>query len=454
MQLTNTTSSATNSSSRPPLRRGIFLIALVLTWFALSPAPKTFGVTPAPDGGYPGGNTAEGDAALNGLTSGQYNTATGFEALYSNTTGSSNTATGGTALYSNTTGNNNTATGFAALVYNSSGPYNTATGVSALFGNTTGAYNTATGFEALTAATGTSAADNTATGALALHSTTSGFYNTATGVSALLLNTTGYYNVASGVSALTYNVVGHDNTAEGFQALLNAKGSNNIGIGSNAGANLSNGSNNIDIGNLGVAGDAAKIRIGTKGTQNAAYVAGIYGKTVASGSKVGVMIDSTGKLGTVVSSARFKEAIKPMDKSSEAILALQPVTFRYKQELDPDGVPQFGLVAEQVEKVSPELVVRDEEGKAYTVRYEAVNAMLLNEFLKEHCKVEQLQSKAQEQERIAQKQKASIAQMQEEFRAKIAQQQKQIEALTAGLQKVSDTIQLSKKTPQLVANEQ
>src|SRR5438128_1637590 len=214
-------------------------------------------------------------------------------------------------------------------------------------------------------------------------------YNTATGVSALYENTTGYYNVASGVSALFYNVVGHDNTAAGFQALVNAKGSNNIGIGSNAGANLSSGSNNIDIGNVGLAGDAAKIRIGKQGTQTATYVAGIYGKTVASGTKVAVMIDSTGKLGTVVSSARFKNEIKPMDKASEAILALKPVTFRYKEDVDPDGMPQFGLIAEEVEKVNTDLVVRDEDGKVSTVRYESVNVMLLNEFLNEHLKVEE-----------------------------------------------------------------
>ena len=147
-----------------------------------------------------------------------------------------------------------------------------------------------------------------------------------------------------------------------------------------------------DIGNVGVAGDAAKIRIGKQGTQTATYIAGIYGKTVASGTRVGVMIDSTGKLGTVVSSARFKEAIKPMDKASEAILALKPVTFRYKEELDPDKIPQFGLIAEEVQKIDPDLVVKDEDGKVSTVRYEAVNAMLLNEFLKEHRRLEEQRS--------------------------------------------------------------
>ena len=275
-----------------------------------------------------------------------------------------------------------------------------------------------------------------ATGALSLRSTTTGFYNTATSVSALYSNTTGYYNVANGVSALFCNVVGHDNTAEGFQALLKNKGSSNIGIGSNAGANLTSGSNNIDIGNLSVAGDAAKIRIGKQGTQTATYIAGIYGKTVASGTKVAVMIDSTGKLGTVVSSARFKHEIKPMDKASEAILALKPVTFRYKEELDPDGMPQFGLIAEEVEKVNPDLVVRDEDGKVNTVSYEAVNAMLLNEFLKEHRKVEELRA-------IIAKQDATNA-----------QQQKHIEALTVGLQKITAQLESGKPAPRVAINDQ
>src|SRR5205807_10450959 len=155
----------------------------------------------------------------------------------------------------------------------------------------------------------------------------------------------------------------------------------------------------------------------------------------------GVIIDSNGQLGTVTSSARFKEAIKPMDKASEAILALQPVTFQYKHELAPEGIPQFGLVAEQVEKVSPDLVARDDEGKVYTVRYEAVNAMLLNEFLKNYRIDQDQAGKLQEQD-------ATIAQL----KTSIRQQQKQIEALTAGLQKVSEQIELSRSTPQLAGN--
>src|SRR6266568_1665776 len=265
--------------------------ALGLACCALSPGAQA--VLPAPDGGYPGRNTAEGEDALFSLTTGQDNTAIGFNALFNNTKGGSNTAVGKQALFLNTSGDNN--------------------------------------------------------------------------------------------------------TAEGFNALLNNTGNNNIAIGSNAGSSLSTGDNNIDIGNVGVAGESNKIRIGTKGTQKNTFIAGISGVTVAGG--VGVIIDNSGHLGTVVSSERFKDGIKPMDKASEAILALQPVTFRYKQELDPDGIPQFGLVAEQVEKVNPALVARDDQGKVYTVRYEAVNAMLLNEFLKEHRRVEELKASAAEQQK-------------------------------------------------------
>jgi Chaperone of endosialidase len=498
--------------SRSPSRRRYpaVLLALALV-FALLPAPNAFAVSPPPDGGYPNANTAEGDFALQSLTTGANNTAigasalfnntgghentasgvdallnnnagtgntaNGFQALFRNTTGFDNAAIGANALFSNTTASANTASGVRALEKNTTGFFNTANGADALANNTTGTGNTANGGEALYSNTTASANtangesalysnttgaantangesalyfnttgyDNTANGGEALYSNTTGHDNVASGRQALPQNTTGYYNVASGVGALFSNVVGHDNTAEGFQALVNAKGSNNIGIGSNAGANLTSGSNNIDIGNLGVAGDAAKIRIGKQGTQTATYVAGIYGKTVASGTKVAAMIDSTGKLGTVVSSARFKNQIKPMDKASEVILALKPVTFRYKEELDPDGMPQFGLIAEEVEKINPDLVVRGEDGKVSTVRYEAVNAMLLNEFLKAHRTVQE------QQVEIAQL-KGQVAELKSDFGPKVAQQQKQIEALTATVQKVSDQIVLGKPAPQLVAN--
>ena len=197
---------------------------------------------------------------------------------------------------------------------------------------------------------------------------------------ALYTNAGGSNNAAHGYKALYLNKAGGFNTAEGANALYNNTGSSNIALGSSAGYSLTTGSSNIDIGNQGVAAESATIRIGTKGTQANSYVAGISGVTVSGG--VGVIIDTNGHLGTVVSSERYKDNIKPMDKASEAILALKPVTFRYKHELDPEGIPQFGPVAEQVEAVNPDLVARDEQGKAYTVGYEAVNAMLLNEFLK------------------------------------------------------------------------
>jgi hypothetical protein len=228
----------------------------------------------------------------------------------------------------------------------------------------------------------TSGSDNTASGAFALLNNTTGSENTANGATALSGNTTGSNNTADGVEALLINT-GNSNTGSGYFALINnTSGSHNIAVGANAGFNLTTGSNNIDIGNKGLTGEAATIRIGTVGTQTKTFVAGIHGATAFGGTAV--FVNSVGQLGTLTSSARFKEAIKPMDKASETILALKPVTFRYKQELDPDGIPQFGLVAEEMEKVNPDLVIRDEQGKPYTVRYEAVNAMLLNEFLKEH----------------------------------------------------------------------
>src|SRR5882724_5199696 len=380
--LINSTASSRNLINQPTWWRVFFLFLLASLFFALSPTARA--VTPAPDGGYGNGNTAEGDDALFSNTTGSANTASGDNALQNNTTGSDNTANGFFALSSNTTGVSNTATGVGTLQSNITGSDNTANGNAALASNT-GSDNTASGSQALYS--NKTGIYNTASGFQALLSNTSGVENTAVGVVALANNTTGRENTANGVNALRSNSTGNYNTAEGYGALFgNTTGSLNIAIGTDAGFNLTTGNNNIVIGAnvLGNAGESGKIRIGKQGTQTATYIAGIYGKTVASGTKVGVMIDSTGKLGTVVSSARFKEAIKPMDKASEAILALTPVTFRYRHELDPDGVSQFGLIAEQVEKVNPDLVVRDEDGKVNTVRYEAVNAMLLNEFLKEH----------------------------------------------------------------------
>jgi len=285
--------------------------------------------------------------------------------------------------------NNNTVLGDDALVNNTTGTENTAIGFNALFSNTTGEGNTANGY-------------------FALEANTTGGGNTATGFASLQFNTTGNDNTAIGGATLSHNTTGSSNIALGYQA-----------------GSLTTGSNNIDIGNFGATNESNKIRIGTNGIHTNTFIAGINGVTVGNG--VAVIIDTRGHLGTAVSSERFKDEVKPMDKASEAILSLQPVTFRYKKELDPDGIPQFGLVAEEVEKVNPDLVARDEQGKAYTVRYEAVNAMLLNEFLKEH--------------------KAFL----EEHRT-VEELKKQVAALTMDLQKVSAQLEASKPAPQVVNN--
>jgi hypothetical protein len=317
--------------------------------------------------------------------------------------------------------NQNTLLGDDALNDLASGVANTACGFEALFFNTDGHYNTGIG-------------------AFALQSNTTGIENTAIGYGALPTNTTGQYNTASGRSALEVNTTGSNNTATGMQALVNnTTGNNNIAVGYHAGGNLTTGGRNIDIGNVGVAGESQTIRIGTREKHANTFIAGISGATVPTG--VAVIVDADGHLGTTTSSARFKEAIKPMDTTSEAILALKPVTFRYKHELDPKGIPQFGLVAEDVEKVNPAMVARDAEGKVFTVRYDAVNAMLLNEFLKEHRKV-------QEQEAAITQLKSTV----EKQEAANAQQQKQIEALTAGLEKVSDQLEATEPAPRVANN--
>ena len=416
------------------------LIMAVLAWSEFLPAARA-ALDPPPDGGYPGNNTAEGERALLNLGGGaSANTGVGFATLYNNS-GNSNTAVGCQALTSNTNGTDNTAVGSTAGAY-INGTENTAIGSNALLGgaiNAGASYNTAIGFQSLYSIT--TGYGNVANGWNALHSNRTGIYNTATGAEALYnndpngnnvtdfntatggralyTNVSGTSNTGTGYLALYYNRSGSYNTAEGISALSNnTTGSNNVAIGRDAGANLTTGSNNIVIGAnvLGKTGDANKITIGKQGTQTATYIAGISGKTAMSASAVAVFIDNAGKLGTVKSSARFKDDIKAMDKASEALLQLEPVTFRYKKELDPDGVTQFGLIAEQVEKVNPALVARDEDGNVSTVRYEAVNAMLLNEFLKEHRRVQELE--------------------------------KQIQALTTTVQKVRDQLQPSSRSPQ------
>jgi hypothetical protein len=373
-------------------------------------------------------NTANGYAALYRNTAND-NTAAGFAALGSNTTGANNTAIGDSALFSNTTGSNSTAIGYNALLSNTHDG-NTAVGYEALQDNTAGFSNTATGDQALLR--NTTGNDNTANGLQALRQNNGGSANTAIGDLALQQNTEGFGNVAVGGIALVSNITGDSNTAVGRAALQNSTGSNNTAIGDSAGLNQTSGSGNVYIGQgiQGVAGESDACRIRS-----------IFGQTAASGSAV--FITSGNKLGTDTSSKRFKEEIKPMDKASEALLALKPVTFRYKKEIDPAGTSQFGLVAEEVERVNPDLVVRDKEGKPYSVRYDQVNAMLLNEFLKEHKTVQELKSTVAKQETI-------IAQQQKSFQCKLAEQEKKIEALTSGLQRVSDQLELSKPAQRTV----
>ena len=357
--------------------------------FALSQTAQA--VVPPPDGGYANGNTAEGRDALFSLTTGMDNTALGFQALYNGTTASGNTAVGSQALLSNIASTRNVAVGAAAL-----------------------------------------------------DSLTSGEMNTAVG----------NVSLEQGVSV-------NFNTALGRHALGRTQGDQNTGLGFFAGWNLSDdGTNNIYIGNAGpvpIGTESNTIRLGTQTAtivtvgnppferhlmpaHTATFIAGISGRPVVGNI---VVVNANGKLGTATSSERFKKDIKPMDKASEAVLGLKPVTFRYKKEIDPDSSSQFGLVAEDVEKVNPDLVARDEHGKPYTVRYEAVNAMLLNEFLKEHRRV-------QEQEATITQLKSTVAKQE----ATAAHQQKEIEALTAGLQKVSAQVQMSRSAPQIVLNNQ
>jgi hypothetical protein len=363
-----------------------FLIALAC--LGLAPCTHALLPPPPPDGGYPGNNTAEGTNALFNLTTGANNTAVGFDALISNTTGNNNTATGIAALASNTIGNDNTANGFDALVHDTTGSDNTALGFEALLFNTTGFQNAANGWRALFA-------------------NTTGFHNTADGFIALSSNTTGNHNTADGDEALTGNTTGNFNTTCGAHSLIhNTTGSGNTVLGFDTGNSITTANNVICIGE-----NVAGVNV-----SNSCFIGNIFDTTSTAG--IAVFINSNGQLGTAPSSERFKKDIAAMEKASEAILSLRPVTFHYKT--DTKRTPQFGLIAEEVEKVNPNLVVRDKEGKSYSVRYDAVNAMLLNEFLKEHRKVEQMQ--------------------------------KQIETLTAGLQKVSAQLEVSKPAPQVVNN--
>jgi hypothetical protein len=335
---------------------------------------------------------------------GTQNTAVGTAALLFNTTGSANTANGVLALFANTTGSLNTALGYAALKSNDGGTRNTAIGFNALLVNTSGNENTAVGFNALESTTGSF---NTAVGDGALAGNDTGGANSALGDHALFDNTTGSSNTAVGLDALQSNSSGSGNTAAGLGALVaNTTVDNNVGLGPNAGSGVTTASNVICIGNVSGAD-----------VDNRNYIANVGTTTVSGGGTDGLTVNlSTGLIGHLSSSRRYKEDIKPMQDASQTLYRLKPVTYRYKKEIDSTQSQAFGLIAEEVAEVNPDLVACNAEGQPESVHYEMVNAMLLNEFLKEHRKVEKQRS---------------------DFEAALAQQQKQIESLTVGLQKVS-----------------
>jgi hypothetical protein len=351
---------------------------LVFVCFAV--LPKAQAVLPAPDGGYAGGNTAEGQSALFSLTSGGYNTALGYFSLRSITTGSYNTGLGAGALVVNTS-DQNTAAGAGALLSNTTGYQNTANGAFALFINTTGNYNT------------------------------------ASGDGALYTNTTGSFNTAIGDNALVSNSAGNSNTAVGY------------GAGINVGGTVSN---VIAIGHPG------------GGVSGSCFIGNIRGVQTTYVDAIPVLIDSVGQLGTLSSSRRFKKEIKPMEQVSEAILALKPVTFHYKS--DNTNRPEFGLIAEEVAAVNPDLVVRDADGKIYTVRYDAVNAMLLNEFLKEHRKVERQDRKLQEQEATIAELKSGMKTLAETVNEQTSQLQK-VSAQLATIKPAQTAARIVAKVP-------
>ena len=333
-------------------------------------------------------NTATGDGTLQSNTTGSYNTASGVYTLFENTTGGGNTGTGFEALANNMTGSDNTATGYQALLENSTGFANTATGYVALSSNTTGDYNTAAGYYALLK--NTIGASNTASGSFALENNTTGGNDTAVGFVALETNTTGADNTAQGVGALENNTTGSNNTASGYAALQsNSTGSGNIAIGEGAAVNVSGGNgNNIHIGSTGVSGDSGVIKIGTVGVQTSAYIAGIYAGSPGSPNFL-VCVDADGTLGTTgcsstPSSRRFKEQISDMGDASSKLLQLRPVTFLYKPQYD-DGshTLQYGLIAEEVAKIYPDMVGYDKDGQPSSVKYQSLAPMLLNEVQKQ-----------------------------------------------------------------------
>jgi hypothetical protein len=393
------------------------------------------------------GNAAVGALALAANTTGAHDSALGASALSANTTGYGNSAFGYFALTANTTGVQNEAFGSGTLTANTTGSQNAAFGLAALAANTTGASNSAFGYGALT--TNTTGIQNEAFGIDALFANTTGSGNSAFGGGALAKNTTGgsssktggnsafgnfaLYtsttaggNSAFGYSALTADTTGNNNVAVGAAALAKVtSGGGNIAVGTGAGGNLSGAeSNNIYVGNSGIAGESNTIRIGFIGTQTAAFIAGISGETSPNG--VEVFVNGTGQLGTTTSSRRFKHQIADMSEESDVLMKLRPVSFYYKPELDETQTRQYGLVAEDVAQVAPQLVVFDKDGAPQTVRYHFVNAMLLNEVQKQRRLIE-------EQQKTNEEQNGTIARQQQEIQDLAARMAK-LETLLAAKQ--------------------
>jgi hypothetical protein len=449
--------------------KALLVIRFALAWSAMLAAPNAFGVVPPPDGGYPNFTTAEGQNALFSLTTGAANTAVGWFSLKSVTTGSFNTGVGAGTLVLNT-GAENTAVGTAALLLNSTNG-NTAVGSRALLNNTTGGTlaniqgvdvgpNVAVGQQALESNTLASA--NTAVGYQALQSFVTGptgleqiglctavgfralanananaFANSALGFNALLNNTDGGANTAIGLQALVDNTSGSGNVAIGNNALSNSNGSNNTALGFNAGSAVTTANNLICIGAFGANVD------------NSCFIGNIYSNVqpMVGTDPDSVTINSSGRLGRGnVSSRRYKHDIKSMEKASEALYALKPVSFRYHKEYDATQTLAFGLIAEEVAEVYPDLVGRNPKGEPESVRYDQVNAMLLNEFLKEHATVQELKSTVLSQQSV-------IAQQRESFECRLAEQAKQIKALTDVVEKVNTQLEMNKNTPRVAANE-
>src|SRR6266566_8919465 len=392
-------------------------IVVALACSALAPVAHATPPSKSEDRGN-GNSAAENVQALNLGTTGSDNTAHGWFSLFSNTTGSSNTADGFQALYTNTDGGDNTAYGFQAMYTNTgsfdvqAGSFNTAVGYQALYSNSADIFHFAAG------------SFNTAVGYQALFSNISGSSNTATGNLALYTNTTGLENTAIGYLSL-FNTTGGDNTAIGFDALgNNTTGGGNTALGHQAGLSVTTANNVICIGSIGAAN-----------VDNSCFIGNIRGTTTSNFDALPVLIDSAGQLGTQGSSRRFKREIKTMGNASEAILSLKPVSFHYKS--DAKNIAQFGLIAEEVAKVNPALVVLDKDGKPYSVRYDAVNAMLLNEFLKAHKTVEGQNRELENQERKIQEQEVTIA----ELNGIVAKQEKRMEALAVQLKEQAAQIQ-------------